>query len=86
VTTNLLDEPRLELLELNHVVDSVSNIPDLVGIDHEDASGGTGVLVLDCLGVDLLSSLGQVLGVVDDGSDDVSSSEIVLDVGSDLEL
>lgn len=57
-----------------------------VGVDHQDRSSSRGILASDRLGRDLLSPLGQVLGVVNDLSDDATSSEVVLHVPSDLEL
>lgn len=32
------DGPGVERLELDHVVDGLSDVPDLVGVDHEDAA------------------------------------------------
>ena len=97
----LLDEPGLEGLKLLHVLDSLRDVPDLcmgsaraielvdmtltVGVNHQDAASGTGVLALDRGRVNG-SSGRQVLGVVNDGSDQETSSEVVLRVGSDLQL
>jgi hypothetical protein len=70
------------------VLDSVPEMKrrPTVGVDHQDRSSSRGVLASDRLGRDLLSPLGQVLGVVNDLSDDATSSEVVLHVPSDLEL
>lgn len=57
-----------------------------VGVDHQDCSRSRGVLASDRLGRDFLSPLGEVLGVIDDLSDDATSSKVVLHVPSDLEL
>lgn len=97
----LLDEPWLEGFKLLHVLDSLRDIPDLyrvglvlvvvtevvltVGIHHQDTSSGTGVLVGNRGGVDLSASR-HVLWVVDNRSDEETSSEIIVGIGSDLEL
>lgn len=82
----LLNEPRVERLELLHVVDSLSDVPDLVGVDHENAASGSGVLALDGLRGNLLAPLGKVFGVVNDLADNATAAEVVLDVRSDLKL
>lgn len=80
------DAPGVEGLKLLDVVDGLRDVPDLVGIDHEDGAGGRGVLAGDRLGRDLLAPLGQVRRVVNDLADDAPAPEVVLDVGADLEL
>ena len=58
--------PRLEGLQLLHVLDSLGDVPNLVGVDHEDTPGRSSVLALDRLGVDVLPVVPDVLRVVDD--------------------
>lgn len=100
-SSGLLDEPRLDGLEDLHVLDSLGDVPDLysglaksskqearrtVGIHHQDTSGRPGVLALDRRWADGFSVLGDVFWVVDDFTDQHASSQIVMCVGSDLEL
>lgn len=56
-----------------------------VGIHHQDTSSWTGVLVGDSGRIDLSASR-DVLWVVNDRSDQETSSQIVIGIGSDLEL
>lgn len=78
------DLPRLERLQLLHVLDSLGDVPNLVGVDHENTPGRSSVLALNRLGVDVLPVVPDVLRVVDDRSDQHSSTEIVLPVGTDF--
>jgi hypothetical protein len=85
-SSRFLDKPRLDRFQDLHVLDSLWYIPNLVGIDHEDTSGRSGVLAGDGSWVDRCSVFGHVCWVIDDFSDEETSSEIVLCVCSDLEL
>jgi hypothetical protein len=85
-SSRLLDEPRLDRFEDLHVFDSLWDIPDLVSVDHEDTTGRTGVFALDRSWVDGFTVFGHVCWVVDDLSDQKTTSKIVLGIGSDFEL
>lgn len=92
----LFNEPRLERLQLLHILHSLRDVPDLyasarhyisrtVRIDHQDTPSRPGILVFDSLGINL-SVLRHVRWVIDDTPDQTASSEIVLRVSTDLEL
>jgi len=85
-SSRFLNEPRLDWFQDLHVLDSLRYVPNLVGVDHEDTSGWTGIFASDGSWVDGCSVFGHVCGVVDDFTDEETTSEIVLSVGSDLEL
>jgi len=85
-SSRFLNEPRLDRFQDLHVLDSLWYIPNLVGINHKDTSGRSGVLACDGSWVDWCSVFGHVCWVVDDFTDKKTSSKIVLSVCSDLEL
>jgi len=85
-SSRFLNEPRLDRFQDLHVLNSLWYIPNLVGINHEDTSGRTSVLAGDRSWVDGCSVFGHVCWVIDDFSDEETSSKIVLCVGTDLEL
>lgn len=57
-----------------------------VGVDHQYTACGAGILVGDRGGIDRFSIFGHVGGIVNDGSDQSSSSKIIFRVGADFEL
>jgi hypothetical protein len=73
-SSRFFNEPRLDRFQDLHVLDSLRDVPDLIGIDHEDTSGGSSVLASDRGGIDGRSIFGHVVGVIDDTSDKETSS------------
>lgn len=69
-----------------HVFDSLRYIPDLIRIHHQHTSGGSRVLALKRRRVDRLSILGHVVGIIDDRSQKLGPSDIVVQICPDLEL
>ena len=57
-----------------------------VGVDHQYTACRAGILVGDRGGVDRFSIFGHVGGIVNDGSDESSSSKIIFRIGADFEL
>jgi hypothetical protein len=84
----LLDEPRLDLLKALHVVNSLLDVPDLVGVDHQHRPSGASVLALQVTasGIPTRGVLAQVLRVVDYGTNKLASTKIVRLISTDLHL
>jgi len=80
--------PRLNLSEAFGVLDCLVHFPHLVRIDHQHRTCRSSILSLQLrtIGIPKFLALGQVFGIVNDGSHEFASSEVRPEVTSDLHL
>lgn len=80
--------PRLDLSQAAGVLNRLVHLPYLVRIDHQHCTRRSSILSLQLWAIRITRPpvLGEVLRVVDNGSDEFSSSEVRLKVASDFHL
>ena len=74
--------PRLNLSETFGVFDSLVHLPHLVRVDHQYRTGWSSILALQfwAIRIPRVLVLGEVLRIINDGSDEFASSEVGLEV------
>jgi hypothetical protein len=78
--------PRLNFLQTLYILNCLRNIPDLVRVNHQHGAGGSSVLSFEirAIGIPRLKTRRKVLRVIDDGTDNLSTTNVVGLVSSDF--